>query len=124
MDILSILALSKANKALKNGGGETGGSGIAYYDFTCALENGYYVVTTEATVEAILADISSGKLPIAIIHRTGQMNTLAYVQYFDNDDVEFLTLPSITDQGTYAWLLKYDSHDVMWDFSQQPPSIE
>lgn len=124
MDILSILALNKANKALKNSGGGTVESSIVYYDFTCEYDHGYYVVTTDATVPAILDDISNGKLPIAIIHRESEWDELAYIKYCDEHHIEFLTPPDITDQATYAWHLQWDTHDKAWDFSQVPPPIE
>lgn len=129
MDILSILALSKANKALKNGGGGTTESSIVYYEFTVTynIDTGYYTVTSTATVSAILKDITDGKMPVAIIHQENNNDMFAYVREYADDDVFFVTMPNVTQPQNTLWCdtIDYDSHDDMWNYGQIPvPGIQ
>lgn len=120
MDILSIIALGKANKALKGGGSSS--SGVAYYEFTVELNGSYYDVTTDATVSAILEDISNGKLPIAIIHQEGYNDAFAYIREYEDGNVYFVTMPNVMkpENTLYCYVLDYDSHDSEWIYTIMP----
>lgn len=101
MDILSILALGKANKALKNGGGGSGGSDLFHiYEFSVTGSSGNYTVTTDVDYQDIISDINNGIIPIAHIEISSVAGFYAMLDSYS--DGEFTFAPHITVDSSFG----------------------
>lgn len=110
MDILSILALSKANKALKNGGGG-GGSGetnVLVVNFDWAY--GDRSATADHTVEEIDAAIETGKAVIGVMRDPNDLTNCAVLNYdntWGNHSFNRMEIGYIGEQGNVLALTVY-----------------
>lgn len=122
MDILSIIALGKANKALKNGGGA---GGLVYYEFSIENDGGNPVLESEATVEEILSDIANGKMPVAIIkdNFNNGNDMFAYMREYADDNVFFATMPFEVSGALKCNVISYNSGTSSWEEAVIPEGI-
>ena len=112
MDILSIIALGKANKALKNGGGGTAESPIVFYDFEVTSSGGTYTVSTEANWQDIRDDVDTGKIPYARISFGATKKEQMPFAFYDDGGLYFTLVDGAVNGITVHQLLHYHLDDM------------